>query len=230
MKLTVVGIGPGDPELITIKAIRIINEADLVLMPRSQNGRFPVSEQILKANIPDIESIYVTFPMLLDSDESEIFLMNQLERVRDLWQGAEKIVLPVIGDSALYSTGFYLFNALKNLMPSLEIFLVPGISAHQLASSRVSEFLAAGQDVFSVIPCGKSRNEISEVLKKSDSAALYKPSMLRGALSDIVTKTGPWRRIIRIDRAGLSDEKIYEGKAALENNGEYLSVLILWRK
>lgn len=230
LKFSVVGVGPGDPELITLKAIRVIKEADVVLTPYSARGKFSVAEQIVRSNIPDIVTAPIKFPMLTDPKEREKFLLSELETISALRHEVVKVVLPVIGDSVLYSTGCYLFDALQKLVPDIELSLVPGISAHQLGASDIGAFLAMGDDVFSVIPCCKNRDEIIAALQKADSASLYKTNMLKGRLLDVVMEAGPWQHAVRIDRAGLEDEMIYEGKAALEPTEEYLSILLLWRK
>ena len=120
MKLTVVGIGPGAPDLLTLRALNVLKEL---------------------------------FPMISDAEKRDAKLLEQLEACRELWQGAKNVALPVIGDSALYATGSYLYDVWRRIEPEIELALVPGISAHQLAASRAGKFIAMAEEVLSIIPC-----------------------------------------------------------------------------
>ena len=139
------------------------------------------------------------------------------------------LVLPVIGDSALYATAAYLYDAWRELEPSVELELVPGVSAHSLAASRARRFLALGSAVLSVIPGTADTEAVKRALLNCDSAALYKPSALGEQLRSLVESTGPWSEMLRVDRAGLPDERILEGRETLTPVTEYLSTLLLWR-
>ncbi len=229
MKLTVVGIGPGAPDLLTIRALNALKEADLVMAPRAREERQGVAERAVIENIGDVKILPLLFPMTNDTESRDTKLREQLEESRALWEGAENIALPVIGDSSLYATGAYLFDVWREIVPELELALVPGISAHQLAASRAGKFIAMADEVLSIIPCTGGREKIKRALEAADAAACYKPSALGGALRGTVESCGPWRRVIRVDRAGLADERITEGEAALSAAEEYLSVLLLWR-
>lgn len=229
MKLTVVGIGPGAPDLLTLRALNTLKEADLVMVPRAKDGKAGVAELAVLENLGEIKTLPLLFPMISDAEKRDAKLREQLEESRALWEGAENVALPVIGDSALYATGSYLFDVWRGLVPELELALVPGISAHQLAASCAGRFIAMAEDVLSIIPCTGDAEKIKKALAAADSAALYKPSALGGALRETVEACGPWRRMIRVDRAGLPDERIIEGGAALGAAEEYLSVLLLWR-
>jgi len=230
MKIWGVGLGPGDPELVTFKAVRIVKEADVVFVPLSNKERESVAGRILKGQV-DRKTVPFVFPMIRDEEERDTLITAGLEDLRPSWEGRENIALPVIGDSALYATVAYFYDAFKKLCPSAELELVPGISAHSLASCRAGEFMALGKERFSVVPGTAPVDDIMSILASSDSAVIYKPSALGSGLAPVVDMTGPWKTIMRIDRAGLGDERILRGQKALEPVGEYLSVveLLRWR-
>lgn len=229
MRLTIVGVGPGDPDLLTLRAAGALKNAGLVIVPRVREGKPGVAECASAEHIRGKKILPLIFPMISDAGKRDSILLEQLLENRELWESEENAVLPVIGDSTLYATGSYLYGVWKKIAPELELAFVPGISAHQLVASRARSFVAMAEEVFSIIPCTGDVEKIKKALSAADSAALYKPSALGGGLRAAVEEAGPWRRMLRVDRAGLTDEKIWEGEEALERAEEYLSVLLLWR-
>lgn len=229
MILTVAGIGPGDPELVTVGALRALAKADLVLLPCSKSGRKSVAGEIISSHLPELETISFLFPMTEDASGRDAILREQLSRLESRWRGAESVVLPVIGDSTLYATGSYLYGVWLEFVPDLRLRLIPGVSAHAAAASRAGEFLAMGEQVLTIIPGTAGHDEISKTLACAGAAAIYKPSALKDALKPLVGSAGPWRKIVRLDRAGLPGERIFEGEEALERAEEYLSIMLLWR-
>jgi precorrin-2/cobalt-factor-2 C20-methyltransferase len=229
LKFTAVGVGPGDPDLVTIKALKVLEEADLVLVPVTRAGHPSVADSVIRAHL-EVDTIPVVFPMTRDEKTRDNALREQLEALRPRWKEAESAAMPVIGDSALYATAAYLYDVWKTLEPSIELDLVPGVSAHSLAGARAGRFLALGEAIFSVIP-GTARPEaIVRALKCCDSAALYKPSALKEDLRAIVESAGPWSEILRVDHAGLSGENIVRGGLALSASDTYLSTLLLEKR
>ena len=228
IKFIVAGVGPGDPDLITIKALKAIERADLVFAPVAEAGRPSVAESVIRAHL-NVETIPIIFPMTRDGEYRDSVLLGQLETLRPRWEKAESTVLPVIGDSSLYATGAYFYGVWKGLAPSLELELIPGVSAHSLAGARTKRFMALGEDIFSVIPGTASAEAVAGALKSCSAAALYKPSAMGERLRPTVVSAGPWADVLRVDRAGLPGERIVKGPSALAPPDEYLSTLLLRR-
>ena len=229
MKLIVAGVGPGDPELATLAAVRAAEKTGLLLLPCSHDGKPSVAGRAIQAESLHVPTATLLFPMTRDSGARDVELKRQLEALRPQWENAGTVVLPVIGDSTLYATGAYLYAVWRELVPNLELELIPGVSAHSLAASCAGRFLAMGEEVLCVIPGTAPRERIEAALRASDTAAVYKPSALGDKLREVVEGTGPWRGIVRVDRAGLPDERILKGDAALIPADEYLSLLLLWK-
>lgn len=225
--LIIAGVGPGDFGLITLKAIREALYSDMILVPRSKIHEQGLAEKIIAHYLPSRKLTPILFPMTRDSTRRDEIIASQLESIRSEIESSAKIFFPVIGDSVLYSTGAYLIEAMRKILP-VDVRFIPGISAHSLASSCAKRFLAMSDEILTIIPGTASPEKISAALEYSDSAAIYKPSAIR----DIRKIVDPekFRVIIRIDFAGIPEkEKIFDGESALEGIDEYLSVILLKR-
>ena len=218
MKLIISGIGPGDPQLITVKALELAKNSDVILVPRSHSDRKGYAEKVIAHFLPDKEFVHITFPMIYDEQLRANTILAQLQ---NLHLNGKTVFFPVIGDVMLYSTAKYLIDAL-----GIDAEFVPGISAHSLAASTAKRFLASGPDIFTVIPGTADTKKIQQALSACDCAAVYKPSVI----SD-------WRELakgfeaLRVDYAGMPElERVITGEEALTGINDYLSILLLWRK
>jgi precorrin-2/cobalt-factor-2 C20-methyltransferase len=230
LKLIAVGVGPGDPDLITIGALRALDEADVVLLPISAPGRESAAGGIYsKSGGRDRETHKFWFPMINDEEERDRQIKRQREELRPVWERADTAALPVIGDSALYATASYLYSVWSEICPGLELRLLPGISAHSLASGASGEFLATGDERLSILPGSADPEKLEKSMSESDCVALYKPSALGEKLTALVESTGPWNKAVRVHRAGFEDQSIETGPDAISPTNDYLSVLLLWR-
>lgn len=229
MKLIIAGTGPGDNELITIEAINFAAKSDIVIAPRSRENMQGNAERIISHHLPQKKLTPIFFPMVYDSGKRDGIIFTQLQNIKPELENAKLIFFPVIGDSVLYSTGAYLLEAWQKIFPESEISFIPGISAHSLASSCAKRFMAMSDEIFSIIPGTAEREKIIEVLKNSDSAAIYKPIALKN-IRDVIEQSGGCKKILRVDFAGIPDrEKIFEGEDALNNIEEYLSIILIWK-
>ena len=227
-KLIIAGLGPGSPELVTLDVFERAANSQVILIPRSHENEKGLAETIMAHHMPDRILTPLLFPMIRDSEKRDKIIFSQLKDLMPEIENAENIFFPVIGDSMLYSTGDYLIEAMKKLIPDIDFEFIPGISAHSLASACAKRFMAMSDEIFSVIPGTADTEKISAVLKISDTAAIYKPTAIND-IQKIITETGPYTKIIRVDFAGVKDkEKIFEGKEAINDIKEYLSIILLW--
>lgn len=234
MRLTLCGVGPGDPSLVTLKASHAITNAPLVLLPRVENKRgTPMhhgnAERVAFALRPNAPVMYIYFPMIRDAQERDRRLRLQLEESRAIWKKAPWIVMPVLGDPSLYATSHYLVAQWSELT-RVDVEVIPGISAHSVLASACGETLAMDDQSMTVVPCTMEREKLISLLKVVDSAALYKSSALGDDLGTVIEETGPWEVLIRGDNLSCESQTLVEGLAALESDRPYMSTLLLKRR
>ncbi|MBQ3449534.1 MAG: precorrin-2 C(20)-methyltransferase [Synergistaceae bacterium] len=227
MNIFVAGIGPGNYDLITLSALEHASRSDLIIVPRSDMNTMGMSEKVIRHYVKDKFILPVHFPMIKDENECIRVIHEQL--MHHQWEGRENIFFPVIGDSVLYSTGYYFVRAFEKIIADINIEFIPGISAHSLASSMAKKYLAMRDEIFTVIPGTSEPERITAAMRASDVIAIYKPKAVKN-LRELVMKAGEFKNIIRIDYAGIQDkESIHEGLEALNEIHEYMSIILLWR-
>ena len=229
MNIFVVGIGPGNYDLITLSALENAQRSDLIIVPRSDMRIMGMSEKVIRHYVNDKDKmiIPVLFPMIKDENECIRVIHEQL--MRHQWQGIKNIFFPVIGDAVLYSTGYYLVHAFERIIADINIEFIPGISAHSLASSMAKKYLAMRDEIFTVISGTSEPERIIAAMRTSDVIAIYKPKAVKN-LRELVMTAGEFSRIIRIDHACIPDKEcIREGLDSLNEIHEYMSIILLWR-
>ena len=118
MKLIIAGIGFDD--LITLRALRAAESADIIIVPRSHENTEGYAERFITELVPDRKYIHIHFPMVSNPEKRDAEILSQLAALKPELEKAGTIFFPVIGDSMLYSTGEYLQEAITKLFPEIE--------------------------------------------------------------------------------------------------------------
>ena len=222
-----IGVGPGDPELLTVKAINAIKNVDVIIAPKTEKKEGSVALSIARSHIkPDTQIIYQVFPMVKDfSEDAAVFDDNKAEILAFLTRGLNVAFL-TIGDPMFYSTYIYIFQLLK--AEGVSIVTIPGVPAFLAIASQLGRPLAFGNEIISVIPATAPRGSIEKALDACDAAVLMKVYKNFDEIVDALEKHNKISDAVLASRCGLDDEKIIEN--LIEHKGErlnYLSTIIL---
>ena len=206
-----VGVGPGDPELLTLKAVRVIQEADFVFVSASTGKEYSLALRVAAKYIPPERPIeYLPFPMTRDREDLERAWEENARKVVEKLRRFTRVVFLTMGDPSLYSTFGYLARGVKRLWPKVEIRIVQGITAAQAAAARFNLILTEGEEAF-VLASGLAAEE---VLKKfageRTSFALYKVYRRAPKIIEILKQTKRLKDARAISWCGFPEETIYE--------------------
>ena len=217
-----IGVGPGDPGLLTVKAIDAIKAVDVIIAPKTEKKAGSVALSIARSYIkPSTEIIYQVFPMVKDfSERTDEFEGNKAEIMSVLRSGRSAAFL-TIGDPMFYSTYIYIFRLLK--AEGVEVVTIPGVPAFLAIAAQLGRPLAFGDEIISIIPATAQRESIEAALDTSDAAVLMKVYKNFDEIVDALERRGKLDEAILVSRSGLSDEKIIDN---LQNHrGERLNYL-----
>jgi precorrin-2/cobalt-factor-2 C20-methyltransferase len=219
-RLIGVGVGPGDPELITVKAIRVLRSADLVLVPvlgrpgeedQAETGR---AEATVRAHVDGAAIRRVAFA-LNDAGGVTPARAAAWDAAADAVTGAfaagsGTVAFATLGDPALYSTFSYLAQSVTARDPGVTVGTVPGITALQDLAARSGTVLAEGTESLVLLPLTAGPGALAEALAAHDTVVAYKLSAA-GPLETVreaLAEAGRLDGAVFGARVGLPDEDI----------------------
>ncbi|BFH72282.1 cobalt-factor II C(20)-methyltransferase [Sulfurisphaera javensis] len=214
-ELYVVGLGPGDPELITVKGMRIISIADVIFVPYSTGTNRSLSYSIIgKYAKKKAKVITLGFPMAKKVNEKELEKLG-----KEMCEKSEKVsVFVTLGDPTLYSTYFRIDKYVSKCFDKIE--LVPGVSSVTACASRIKLPLALGEDSILIVPSSRI-SLIEEVKDKVESIIVMKGNENLDKISELLRKE---YTLFYAKRCYLEGEKVIPWDGTFDK--DYFSMLI----
>ena len=229
-RLVGVGVGPGDPELVTVTGVRLLRESALVVMPVMDVDEQGRAEATVRAHVDHDRLQRLVFAL---DDRG-----GPTAQRRSAWEAAADevaahlrarggtVAFATIGDPNVYSTFTYLADAVRERVPEVEVETVPGITAMQDLAARSGTVLCEGTESLALLPLTAGVAAFEEALTHFDSVVAYKGGRHMPAVLDVL------RRHDRLDGAvygaalGLPDQQV--GAAAdAPPSAPYLSTVIV---
>ena len=220
-----VGVGPGDPELLTVKAVNAIKNADVIIAPKTEKKEGSVALTIAQPYIEGAEIVFQTFPMVKHFEESkEIFIANTNQILEFLREG-KNVAFLTLGDPMFFSTYIYILNLLKD--SGADITTIAGVPAFLAIASHIGKPAAYGNEIMTVIPATAPKDKIVAALKVSDAAVLMKVYKNFSEVVELLDETNMIDAAVLISRYGLDDEKIFDNlRAHKADKLNYLSTIL----
>ena len=217
-ELTCVGCGPGDPELLTVKAVNAIKNADVIMCPTSKEGKPSIALSVVSSLIDkdkNPEIVNLVFPMTKDKDILENTWQKNSQIIAESVFSGKKVVYLTVGDPYLYSTWIYLHRELSVKHPNINITVIPGIVSMFTFASKIGISLAEGAEKMAVIPSCYDLSKVKEIAKNCDTMIFLKD----GRYFDQVIQL--------LREAGFSNESIFAIGQDLDTDKEIVKKLTL---
>lgn len=169
-----IGLGPGDPELITLKAVRAIQQADCIFVPKADAKEESIALEIVKGYVEGKRVVEQVYPMTKDKAVLNAAWRKAAEEVRDEVMAGRNAVYLTIGDPLTFSTYIYLLQYLESMLPENAINTIPGITSYNAAASLGNFPLLSGDERLAVIPVPRDVSELRPVLDAFDTVVMMK--------------------------------------------------------
>lgn len=225
-----VGVGPGDPELLTRKAERILRSVDVICAPTgaAEGGSYALSIVEPFIDRERQEVLIQLFPMVKDQQGLDPFWEEAADQVAQRIAAGKDVAFITIGDPFLYSTYLYIHRIFLAKYPDIKIEVVPGISSI-LASSAVSGLpLGLAAERIAILPATYEHDELKKTLEEFDTVVLMKVSRVFDTVYAVLKELGRERGGVFVRRVGSSEEEVHHDLEALVGQKlDYLSMLIV---
>ena len=219
------GVGPGDPKLLTLRAVEVLNCVPVVAVPKSRGDRDSVALEIAKHHLsPAATILELTLPMTPDQVILEMAWQAGAELIFEKLQEGQDVAFLTIGDPSLYSTYQYVLAKLQGIAPDLEVETVPGITSFAASAAVLNSPLAAGDEALLILP--SVDDKLGHYLREFPNLVLMKVSRdFERILAEIqeADKEG-----VFVSRCGSETQQVVKDLNSLVNQKvDYLSLILV---
>ena len=229
-----VGIGPGAPDLLTRRAIKVLRSADVIVLPRSSLYGESVAWRTVKTvarKSEEQEHLFLTFPMKRDPERHKAAWDNAFAKIGPRLEQGLSVAFATEGDPSLYSTFIYLQREAPIRWPGVRVAVIPGVSSIAAVPALTGTPLADGLGRIAIIPAGYGVADLVDVLNRFDTTILMKIGSAMENIFEALRITGLTEKAVYVSRATMPQQRVVSDiREMTPERGDCFAMIIVSRK
>ncbi len=223
-----IGVGPGDPELISLKAVRALAGTKRIFAASSPKNDYSLALRIAEEHLAADSVIeLLPFPMTRDREALESAWRDNARRVLEVLRQGEDAVFLTLGDPLIYSTFGYLARTVRALEPRADIRIIPGITSFQAAAAATGQVLCEAGENLLLVSGLDEQATAAKTLSEPDNIVILKVYKNFQKLRGLLLEQGLNDKCTFVSRLGLDGETICRKLDAAPDKPNYLSMLLV---
>ena len=220
-KLYGIGVGPGDPELLTLKAVRLLKEADIIGVPDKGTGE-KTALHIVKDFVEESKVRYFPTPMIRDKQKLLENYTQQADKICEYLEEGKTVVFITLGDPTVYSTYYYVHEIVAKR--GYEAILVPGVPSFCAVAARVGTSLCERSDRLLIVPASSN---VEDALEVNANKVFMKAGSSILELQEELRKAGKLQNAFAVENCGMENEHVWQHFADMKEPSGYFSIVIV---
>ncbi len=225
------GVGPGDPDLITVKAVRILKSVSTIFAASSTKNDYSVAEMIVKKHLGYTPVEMMPFPMTRDKKLLADHWEANAKRTLEVLNEGDNAAFVTLGDPSTYSTFTYLVRSVKRIAPHVPVVTIPGITSYHAAAALSNTPLTEGEESFHLISGANGGRNLRKIIEGSENVVVLKTYKYFDDIFDTLEDLDLIDRSILVSRMGHEDETVVNDLRSLKGKTPpYLSLVIIKKR
>lgn len=229
-----VGVGPGAPDLITLRALETIRRAPVLALPRGSDYGASKAWEIVQPTIGEVpgqQRLFLTFPMSKDPERLLPAWARAFAQIGEQLVSGRDVAFVTEGDPSLYSTFIYLQEEARSRWPEVRIEVIPGVSSITAVPAVTGIPLADGQERIAILPGIYGLTDLVEVLRRFDTVVLMKIGPELPRIIEVLELEGLLDRAVYVSRATMREQRIVRDLRAVgAERGDCFAMVVVSRK
>lgn len=223
-----IGVGPGDPDLLTMKAVKILSRVDIVFAAASTKNTYSLAVDIAKPHIPESASVQMLqFPMTREKKVVHQAWKDNARIILDVLETGKHAAFLTLGDSLTYSTYGYVLKYILAAEPGIHVQTIPGITSYQAAAARLNMPLVEGEESLMVVSGATGGDRLRELSERPENVVFLKAYRNIKDIKAAIDESGQYLSSVGIKNCGQAEEEIIPDIAELgEEAPNYWTLII----